>query len=104
MATYRCTEIHDTLLKETNLLVDSWRRLIDREIVIERFGEKAEEAVASAMERYRADAGANRGYPIFEEKETTLRQRIDATLLSLFSAQLQLLHSHALRSFQTNTE
>ena len=104
MATYQCTEIHDIILKDTNMLADSWRRLIDREILIERFGEKAAEAVISSMDRYRADAGANRGYPIYEEKEKSLKQRMDATLQSLFTAQVQLLHSHALKAFKESTE
>jgi len=104
MANYRCAEVHDMILKDASKLVDSWRRLIDRDIVLENFGEKAEEAVRSAMERYHADAGANRAYPIYEQKAQDLRKRLDLTLRSLFLSQLQVLHSHALSEFQTGCQ
>jgi len=100
MATYRCGEIHDLVIKDTGALVDSWRRLIDRDIVIERFGAKSAEAVEAAMERYRADAGANKGYPIFHEKAASLQKRIAATLASLQKAQIELLHSECLKEFR----
>lgn len=100
MSSFDCDNAMRKVFEKYERGVRVWRREADGGVIIDRFGEAADEMVKQTIEVFDKDASPHKGSSAFRRKRQELKDLLDADLYNLFVVQIAKLRDVTYRVFK----